>query len=135
MDFVNFLRDEGHIIHTTTNGSRSAEYFSELIEKSFIGFSYHLEFAVKDHFEGVLRAIIQKKKIHQDAKNNWCGVRIMVPPNCFSEAKDLYESFKGIDGFSDHEIMLSMSPLFEADKTQDLFNYSDEELRHIASLG
>ena len=135
MDFVNFLKDEGHIIHTTTNGSRSAEYFSELIEKSFIGLSYHLEFAIKDHFEGVLRAIIQKKNIHQEAKNNWCGVRIMVPPNRFAEAKDLYDSFKGIDGFRDHEIMLSMSPLFEADKTQELIKYSEEELRDIGRLG
>lgn len=134
MDFVRLLKEKGHLIHTTTNGSRTPEFFSELIELSLIGFSFHFEFSREDHYTKVIKAIIERKKQSKEAFDNWCGVRIMVPPGGFMKAKDLYHRLKEIDGFQEYAIMLSMSPLYVPEEHTILLDYPEGELEQISAF-
>lgn len=134
MDFVKILKDKGHCIHTTTNGSRLPDYYSELIELSFIGFSYHLEFAKIERFKEVLKAIILKKQNSKAAYDHWCGIRIMVPPGKFSEAQMIHTEICKLENFKNSEIFVYMSPCYDKFEHTNLMSYSELELNRINSF-
>ncbi len=132
LDFVKMIHQKGHFIHTTTNGSRLPEYFAELLEYSFIGFSYHMEFAKIEHYVKVMTALIEKKKSHETSKNNWCGVRIMVPPGKYKDAFHIRETLLNIPGFLESGIFMFMSPCYVKDTHAALMPYEPQELELIS---
>jgi MoaA/NifB/PqqE/SkfB family radical SAM enzyme len=134
LDFVKLLTSKGHIVHTTTNGSRLPDYYAELLQHSFIGFSYHLEFAKIERFVKVLESIVEAKRHGKTARDNWCGIRIMVPPGRFTEAREMREAMLKVDGLKEMGIMIFMSPCYEKSLHTQMMPYDPEELRQISEL-
>lgn len=135
LDFVKKLIEIGHLVHTTTNGSRNPEYYSELIELSFIGFSYHFEFAKFERFKKVVQAIIDKKLIHKVARDNWCGIRLMVPPGKYSEAEQVRSELISVPEFKEVGLMVFMSPCYENEDHTQMMTYNEEEINQINAFG
>src|SRR5690606_21738046 len=71
MTIIKELVANKHVIHTTTNGSRTAKYYAELLEMSSIGFSIHLDFYKKDKLEEIVKTLINEKKTNDISKFNW----------------------------------------------------------------
>lgn len=131
LDFVKLLSEKGHFIHTTTNGSRLPEYYADLLEISMIGFSYHMEFAKPQHYAALTACLIEKKQTSQAARNNWCAIRIMVPPGLFLEAEKIKNEITSVPGFAESGMKLFMSPLYEKEKHSALMSYDRNELEKI----
>lgn len=126
LDLARFLKGQGHLLHTQSNGSRGGEYFSELIDFSCVGLSYHFESANMERFLDTCRAIVEKKKANREARLHWFGVRIMVLPGRVEEAVALRERLLGIPDFT-QMADLAMSPLYEKMKQEKLLEYRSEE--------
>lgn len=131
LEFVKFIHEKGHVIHTTTNGSRLPQFYADLIEMSFIGFSYHLEFAKIDRFTEVMKAIVEKKKASEPARHNWCGIRIMVPPGRLQEALDVRNAVMAVEGLQEQGILIFMSPCYDRIEHTKMMPYMEDELRQI----
>ncbi len=132
-DFVKFITDKGHYVHTTTNGARLPDYYGELLKLSVLGFSYHLEFAKLEHYQKIMSTLIDLKKSHEKAKYNWCGVRIMVPPGKAQEAQFVREGLISLEGFAESGIHIMMSPCYDSKTHTSLMEYEAEELRLITT--
>ena len=135
LELVKLLRSNGHLIHTTTNGSRTADYFADLIDLSFIGFSYHLEFAKIEHYKKVMSAIIERKKSSKQAFDNWCAVRIMVPPGKLNQALQARAEMLALDSFEQVGLMVFLSPCYDKFVHTQMMDYSEDELTQISRLG
>lgn len=131
VDIVNFLKSKGHAIHTQTNGSRSPDYFKELIRYSSIGISVHLEFASREKLLKVAKAICEMKVTDNEAAKHWFGIRIMVPPGSFKVAQELHDSLKEADTFAAIN-SICMSMVYERENRTQLMSYTQEEEEGIA---
>jgi len=100
LDFVLELKDRGHIIHTTTNGSQTSDYYGRLMQLSDIGFSAHLTYLenskIYDKFIANVAVAADSKKSDPTSDLNWLGVRIMLQPGKLEIAKRLYKDCKSI---------------------------------------
>lgn len=138
LDWVDYVREKNHIVHTTTNGSRGPKYLSQLIEKSCIGLSLHLEFLDLDRLEESCRQIIHKKLTDKDAAMWWFGVRVMVPPGKLDLAMSVKKRLYDIPQFSD-VCQFFMSPVHSYIQKNDgvafggLLDYQTNELQQIQS--
>ena len=130
MDLVKYIYSFFHIIHTQTNGSRSKEYFEELIQYSSIGFSIHFEGYNPEKVLENAKAIIQKKKENEKACVQWFGIRLMVMPGRVEEALNFYNKVKGLDDF-DKYASINMSPVYKKYDSSKLMDYTKEELDTI----
>lgn len=130
LTLVKYLRENHQIIHTQTNGSRTPEYFSELIELSSIGFSIHFEEANLDRVIDNVKAIIEMKRTSQQAKLQWMGIRLMVAPGMFDKAFGLLNHLRLIDGFDDL-CTVNMSTVYKKENGEQLMDYAQDELQKI----
>lgn len=125
LDFVVELKEKGHVIHTTTNGSQTADYYSRLMQFSDIGFSAHLTYLenpkMYDKFVGNIAAAYESKKSDEHADLNWLGVRIMLQPGKLDLAKKLFKDCKSII----KNVVVDL--LHGEGKT--IISYSEEELK------
>jgi len=101
LEFVQYLRkDLFHIVHTTTNGSHTAEYYSNLMQVSDIVFSAHLSYlenpAIYKKFVQNVSSANTSKMSNDKSQLNWLGVRIMLQPGKLELAKQLYSDCKNI---------------------------------------
>jgi len=126
LDFVIELKELGHIIHTTTNGSHTEDYYSRLMQVSDIGFSAHLTYLenpkMYDKFISNIAAAHESKKSDETANLNWLGVRIMLQPGKLSLAKKLYKDCKSIID----NVVIDLLHGHEGTKT--IISYSEDEL-------
>lgn len=127
MDLVKYLRERGHLIHTQSNGSRGREYFSELIEYSCVGLSYHFEGANEERFIDTCAGIVEKKMRFPLL---WFGVRIMVPPGKAADAVRLRERLMAIEHF-ERNADIAMSPVYDRMQQEKLMTYEPDELETI----
>lgn len=141
LKWVDFVHEKGHIVHTTTNGSRGANYLEKLIQKSCIGISVHLEFLDIDRLEESCRRIIQEKCRNSQADMWWFGVRVMVPPNYLEKVVEIKERLFKIP-FFEEKAHFYVSPIHHYSFSKsgsvtfgDLYDYSPEELKGIQELG
>ena len=130
LTLIKYLAQNSQISHTQTNGSRTADYFEELIQFSSIGFSIHLEEASIPRILDNVTAIIKTKKINTAAKLNWFGVRIMVTPGSFDKAFSLLGQLKNIEGFAEL-CSVNLSTVYKKENGEQLMDYNSEELQKI----
>lgn len=130
MDVVEKINSLGHTIHVQSNGSRGPEYFRELINKSCVGLSLHLEAGANDRFVETCRAIIAEKQRSNMASQMWFGVRIMVGPGRLGEALEIKRRLQEIPDFMKFA-QINLSPLYQRLKQDELMEYSKEELQEL----
>ncbi len=131
MEIVDKITSRGHVIHVQSNGSRGPEYFRQLIRKSCIGLSLHLEADAIARFEATCQAIIDEKMQNQAAAQMWFGVRIMVGPGRINEALQIKQRLQRISDFN-RMAHINLSPLYKRLKQDELMDYSVDEMREIA---
>jgi organic radical activating enzyme len=91
LPFVKMLRNEGHVISTTTNGSNNGKYYAELADYSNITFSIHLRYVEKLGLDSFLDSV---KGALTSKERNWIGVRIMLEPGYKDLAEQCFNEFK-----------------------------------------
>lgn len=139
LDWVRYVNDFGHLVHTTTNGSRGPKYLSELIEISCIGLSLHLEYLDLERLVASVESVIEKKKVDKKALVMWFGVRVMVPPGKVEKALEVKDRLFEIPGYEKY-CQFFMSPIHEYYFDQgnlefgDLAHYPEAELQTIQSF-
>jgi len=124
LEFVQYLRSQGHIIHTTTNGSHTANYYSQLMLVSDISFSAHLSYLETPNIMKKFVANIaaaQASKISTPSTNKHIlEVRIMLQPGKLELAMNLYTTLK--------EIINNVTVDLLRDREGKIIPYSKEEL-------
>lgn len=140
LPFVKHLKELDHIVHTTTNGSNSVTYYSELAEYSDICFSLHLNYVKQfgiDKFVNNIKAACETTEVgHANetiARFNWVIVRIMLDPGNLEIAKQTYNSLQGFKGLYKN-FVLEVDTVHAADDNHVLYEYSEDELAWINSL-
>jgi MoaA/NifB/PqqE/SkfB family radical SAM enzyme len=125
--FLEHLKSQDHIIHTTTNGTHNRDYYSKLMRLSDIQFSAHLSYLNEpksfDKFLDNIRACADVKTTDN---LNWLGVTIMLQPGRLPLAKHLYNECKKI---LDN---VNVNLLHDLDKK--IIEYSKEEIDWLVSL-
>lgn len=142
LPFVKLLKQDGHIVHTTTNGSNTVEYYRELAQYSDLAFSIHLEYVKRlgvDKFINNITAAAETTETAHDndtaAKYNWVIARIMLDPGNLSIAKEVADRLQALKKYKN--FVLTANLLHVADdngKGKMLYNYSDEELAWIKEV-
>ena len=133
MELIKYLHEKWHNLHTQTNASRRADYYSELIEYSSIGISLHLEYYREEKFLGVCRAIREKMADHKGAAKHWFEIRIMVAPNTIETALGIREKILTLPGFENFQ-NIHFSPLYKTglEETADrMVEYDGDEYERI----
>lgn len=125
LEFITHLHDDLlHIVHTTTNGSHTPEYYSKLIKVSDIGFSAHLNYLetpnIYKKFIKNIESAVTTKANNTSAGFNWLGVRIMLQPGRLDLAKQLYKDCKNVIGNITIDLL--------HDKNKQIMPYSQEEV-------
>jgi pyruvate-formate lyase-activating enzyme len=122
----------GHLIHTQSNGSRSPEFYGELLEHSLIGFSVHLDFVKMDRFITVIEKLIELKASGPPYEFNWVGVRIMAGPGRSAEALEIRRSLSELPGSEKYINQLVLAPLYDRETASRLQEYPEGELELIS---
>ena len=137
MDLVKDIVGHGHVLHVTTNGSRSSEYFSELIKYADIGVSVHLEFVKYPHLKDILKSMLKTKRMKIGlAKYNWIGVKIMVPPYSSTIAKEMIDWLvKDFGRDIGKNIYITVSSVFRPSNSNELMLYPRNEMNWINKFG
>ena len=123
-------------VHTTTNGSRDPEFFSELMRLSDIGFSGHLEY-LKDRessarFVANVRECVAVRRNDADAALNWLGIRIMLKPGLLDVARVLRDQLVEIPGLREHA-HVNFDLLHEKTDKSHLLPYNEAEVAFATS--
>jgi MoaA/NifB/PqqE/SkfB family radical SAM enzyme len=139
LPFVQLLKSDNHIVHTTTNGSNNPKYYGELAEVSDIVFSIHLNYVEKLGLEKFLKAVqmaveTTEKGHHTDtiAKYNWVIVRIMLDPGHLELAQTVYKEFENFRKYKN--FVLDVDLVHQVDNQNILHPYSKEELDWISLI-
>ena len=124
LEFATYLKNLGHMIHTTTNGSHKAEYYSQLAKISEITFSAHLKYLENQNmFDKFVLNVKTCKEAQELINNNYLSVRIMLDPGKLEIAKRLYDECTKIIK------TVFVDKIHGSDKS--IIDYSVEELEWI----
>jgi len=139
LPFVQLLKSEDHIVHTTTNGSHTPKYYSELAEVSDIVFSLHLNYVKKLGLDKFVKAVEAAAKTTEQgfekdtvAQYNWVIVRIMLDPGNLELAKETYKEFEQFRKYKN--FVLAVDLVHQVDNGHVLHPYSKDELDWISSI-
>lgn len=138
LPFIAKLKEADHIIHTTTNGSATPEYYKQLAEISDITFSIHLNYVQKLGIDKFLKAVESAVVTTEQgfvnntvAQFNWIIVRIMFDPGNLEIAKLTYNTFK--EQFKNYKnYILEIDLVHQTDGDHVLYKYTQEELNWMA---
>ncbi len=140
MRWVEYVADKGHMIHTTTNGSRGGKYLEQLIRYSCIGISVHLEFLDLQRLRDTCEKIVRKKLHDRNAAHWWFGVRVMVAPGHVHKAEEVQKVITEIPFFPDMGHFF-VSPIHHYEKDKDgrinfgeLQSYTEDEMSRLENL-
>lgn len=125
LEFVEHLRNDlFHIVHTTTNGSHTPDYYAKLMKVSDIGFSAHLSYIERPEiykkFVKNVQSAYESKQSNPVANMNWLGVRIMLQPGKLDLAKQLKQDCKNITSNVTVDLI--------HDRNKKVLPYSQEEI-------
>ena len=130
LEVVKMLHGRGCPVSVSTNGSRSTEYFSDLLKYSSIAFSVHFDFFKTKKFQNMIEALVLKKIREYGSlsdNNHWIDIKLMVQPNRLEEAKKFARSLKGIP-FMDLFVSVHFQMLWVKNNCYKDQKYSAEEL-------
>ena len=87
-DLVKLFYENGGTVGLTSNGAKSAEFWSEISPYlNYVSFSWHAEFIDKNFKEKVLAA----------SENTKTTVRVMMHPKLWKESVDAFNTFNNMD--------------------------------------
>lgn len=87
-ELVQFFNSSGNTIGTTSNAFKPIEYWKDISKYlSYICFSYHPEFPVKDF----------KEKVIVSSLNTFVTIRVMMLPSKWDHCVEVFNSLKDID--------------------------------------
>lgn len=139
LPFVQLLKADDHIVHTTTNGSHTPKYYSELAEVSDIVFSIHLNYVKTLGIDKFVKAVgaaaeTTEQGFEKDtvAKYNWVIVRIMLDPGNLELAKEIYNEFEKFKKY--RNFVLAVDLVHQVDNGHVLHPYSKDELDWISQI-
>jgi uncharacterized radical SAM superfamily Fe-S cluster-containing enzyme len=127
LDWMKFIHENSCYSVVTTNGSRSPDYFRELIRFSNINMSIHFEFANLDRIIKNVEAIVDEK-----TKIGAYGleIKMMCPPGRVDDAIALKRSLFDIPNF-EKQILWSVVPIRSLEDNQHLVKYEEIEFERL----
>ena len=128
VEWMKYINDNGSYSVVTTNGSRTPEYFRELIQYASLNMSIHFEHASIERIIKNVEAIVAEKKINPQAKG--LEVKIMCPPGRVDDSIDLKRQLFKIPGFNE-SIKWSVVPIRSIDNNEVLVNYEGDEFERL----
>ena len=128
VEWMKFINDQGCHSVVTTNGSRTPEYFRELIQYASLNMSIHFEHANLDRIVKNVEAIIDERKKNHSAKN--LELKIMCPPGRVKDAIELKRTLFKIPDFQ-KLIAWSVVPIRSIDNNEVLVNYETAEFEKL----
>ena len=127
------IAQQGHQITVTTNGSRNAKYYANLIQSCSVNVSVHFESADWGRLLDNFKAMIKPRR--QGDSVGALEVKLMVPPGVMSTAKRFEEEMFKIEDFHRYASW-SFVPLRtlgksgeSPEKSATLQNYSQSEFQ------
>ena len=139
IDICKKINDYGSRVFTTTNGSRSKKYLSELIHHSCISISVHQDSYDQDRMISNIRGIVDEVKKHN--LPNWLMVRCMVLPGSFSHWQNFIFKLQNEIPDFDESLKLTLNTLVsltpdKTDWTESLMpEYTEKELKLLNKYG
>lgn len=100
LDWLRYLNACGHHVSLHSNGSRTPDYYEEIIHYGDLNLSVHFEFYDRAKFVKVVAAVAKEK-----ADNGGLGhleVKFMMAPHNRDEALSLEEELKALPHFVDY---------------------------------
>lgn len=143
LEWVKFLHSKGHHISTHSNGSRNADYYTELIRFSDLNISVHFEYYKKDKLLEVITAIVNEIYLRRLAllQSGHFEIMIMTQPGQTDLALEFEKELWRISHFAKY-CNVNIMPIRghesiekKETKTGDtlLRDYSSEELQKHGS--
>lgn len=132
LDLVRNLAEHGHIVGTTTNGSRTPAYYAELFGLSHINFSVHFEYAREARLLETARALLDRRRREPGLAERIVGYQLMIVPGGLERAEAFAELLRSLDG-GGAELHIAFVPVRERNSNL-LMRYGDEELERIQAL-
>ncbi len=138
IEMLKHLKDRGHWILVTTNGSRSQKFWREASQYiNSINMSAH--FASMDLYNGNEDRFVENCKIIMDQHDqkdddHWLEIKLMVPPGFLDRAQTMRDKILDIPQW--HTLgangrmkgTLSLVPIRDLDDASQLVSYSDNEI-------
>jgi organic radical activating enzyme len=119
-ELVDLFHAAGHSVGVTTNGARTAQYWSKIAHKfEYICFSYHPSQPDSEFLDKVLEA----------AKHTVVTVRVMMDSRHWDQAQQFYEDCKKYDTFNKEPVKILPEMAFNTVGSQ----YSEEQLTWLES--
>lgn len=100
LDWLRYLNAMGHHISLHSNGSRTPDYYREIVHYGHLNLSVHFEFYDRKRFVKVVEAIADEK-----AKHGGLGhleVKFMMTPDRREETLSLEEELKNLPHFTNY---------------------------------
>jgi organic radical activating enzyme len=129
LEWMEFIHSSGGMSVVTTNGSRTPEYFRELIKFASINMSIHFEFAQRERIVKNVEAIVEEKT-KNPANSQGLELKLMCPPGRVDDAIKLKRDLFQIAGFKGL-INWSIVPIRSIEDNQHLVTYQDEEFERL----
>jgi MoaA/NifB/PqqE/SkfB family radical SAM enzyme len=126
MQFAQYItsRGLGHVLHVTTNGSHTNQYYTELAKISSISFSAHLTYLETPNIYNKFVKNIELATINRGL--NYIEVRIMLEPGKLAFAQQLYQDLKAVTNNVTVDLL--------HDQDLNIMEYSPEEQTWAASI-
>jgi uncharacterized radical SAM superfamily Fe-S cluster-containing enzyme len=129
IEWMKFIQDSGAASVVTTNGSRTPEYFRELIRYSSINLSVHFEFANIERIFRNVEAMLDEMRNHP-ATTHRLELKIMCPPGRVNDAIELKRRLFTLPYFA-QLINWSVVPIRSIENNQVLVNYENDEFERL----
>lgn len=129
-EVVHNLVQQGHAVSISTNGSRKASVYLDLIDSASLSVSAHLEFYKQaDFIENLRRLVLKvlKSRITSKPIYSWIDIKVMTPPGKIGAAKELAEKLAKIPYFH-HFAAINFQILWVPDRVNEFYSYNQEEL-------
>lgn len=132
-EFARYLRQRNHWVLVTSNGSRDAKYWSQLMTNiDSVNLSAHFEFLVKSRFLKTVEAIAQHVAIADRPK--WLELKLMATPESFEAALALRDEINNLGVLNVHTKhgnkvgCMSMVPIRGMSYAGEMRDYTPEQL-------
>lgn len=128
IEWMEFIHNQSCTSIVTTNGSRSPDYFRQLIRYSSINMSIHFEFANLERITKNVEAIVEEKI--QNPHAHGLELKLMCPPGRVDDAIKLKTKLFQIPQF-DQLINWSVVPIRSIADNQFLVEYEESEFERL----
>jgi organic radical activating enzyme len=128
IDWMKYIHENGSTSIVTTNGSRSPDFFRELIQYSSVNMSVHFEFANIDRIIANVEAILDERS--KNPLVYGLELKIMCPPGRVDDAIALKRRLFQIPKFNEL-INWSVVPIRSLENNQVLVTYENTEFERL----